>query len=172
MVADSLEEEDLVIGGEGIVVEVDETKLGKRKYHRGHRVDGVWIFCAVERTPERKVFLQILEDRSSETLTSTILRHIRPGTTIHTDGWRGYSVLSEHDYIHLVVNHNIQFKNEETGACTNTAEGNNNALKMAIPPRKRTVKCESSLWEFIWRRKHESNLWMGFIDALREIKYT
>jgi hypothetical protein len=31
------------IGSPGIVVEVDETKLGKRKYHRGHRVEGVWV---------------------------------------------------------------------------------------------------------------------------------
>ena len=47
LTADSLEEEDFIIGGEGIIVEIDETKLGKRKYNRGHRVDGVWILCAV-----------------------------------------------------------------------------------------------------------------------------
>ena len=68
LVADTLDEEDFVIGGEGIVVEVDETKLGKRKYNRGRRVDGVWVFCAVEKTTERKVFLKILENRTSDTL--------------------------------------------------------------------------------------------------------
>ena len=39
LVSSSIEEDDTVIGGEGIIVEVYETKLGKRKYHRGHRVE-------------------------------------------------------------------------------------------------------------------------------------
>ncbi|KAF7720450.1 hypothetical protein EC973_008600, partial [Apophysomyces ossiformis] len=29
--------------GEPIVVELDESKFRKRKYHRGHHVEGVWI---------------------------------------------------------------------------------------------------------------------------------
>ena len=122
LTADSLEEEDFVIGGEGVVVEVDETKLGKRKYNRGHRVDGVWVFCAVERTPERKLFCKKLENRSSFTLTSTILSHVRCGSVIMTDCWRGYSDLSASDYTHLTVNHSIEFRDSQTGACTNTVE--------------------------------------------------
>jgi hypothetical protein len=38
LAADSLEEHDCIIGGEGIRVELDESKFGKRKYNRGHRV--------------------------------------------------------------------------------------------------------------------------------------
>jgi hypothetical protein len=52
LVASTLQEEDQVIGGQGIIVEVDETKMGKRKYNRGHRVDGVWVVAGVERTAE------------------------------------------------------------------------------------------------------------------------
>lgn len=29
-----------IIGGDGIIVEMDESKFGKRKYHRGHLVGG------------------------------------------------------------------------------------------------------------------------------------
>ena len=44
------------IGGEGIIVEIDESKFGKRKYHRGHCVEGVWVFGGVERTEQHRMF--------------------------------------------------------------------------------------------------------------------
>ena len=36
------------LGGEGKVVQIDESKVGKRKYHRGHRVEGQWVFGGIE----------------------------------------------------------------------------------------------------------------------------
>ena len=47
LVANMLDTDDGILGGEGIMVQVDETKLGKRKFHRGHRVDGVWVIVGV-----------------------------------------------------------------------------------------------------------------------------
>jgi hypothetical protein len=171
LVADTLDEIDYVIGGEDICVEIDETKLGKRKYNRGHRVEGVWVLVGVERTAERKVFMRIIEKRDSDTLMDIILRHVRPGSIIVTDYWRGYLRLSEHNFSHLRVNHSVTFKDELTGACTNTVEGTNNALKMAITPRQRTKDCENNLWEFVWRRRNQGMLWDAFIGALKEVVY-
>uniref|UniRef100_A0A1I8BQX5 DDE_Tnp_IS1595 domain-containing protein n=1 Tax=Meloidogyne hapla TaxID=6305 RepID=A0A1I8BQX5_MELHA len=45
------------LGGEGRTVEIDESKFGKRKYWRGHRVEGVWVFGALERETGR-IFMQ------------------------------------------------------------------------------------------------------------------
>jgi hypothetical protein len=47
LVSSTLEPTDTVIGGENIIVEVDETKLGKRKYNRGNLLiqDITWRVC-------------------------------------------------------------------------------------------------------------------------------
>ncbi|KAF8783398.1 hypothetical protein HNY73_013562 [Argiope bruennichi] len=54
-------------GGAGRIVEVDESKFGKRKYSRGHRVKGQWGFGGVERESGR-TFLVTVQDRKAETM--------------------------------------------------------------------------------------------------------
>jgi hypothetical protein len=49
LISVSLDDEDHQIGGERVIVEIDETKLGKRKYNRGHRVEGVWVVGGVKK---------------------------------------------------------------------------------------------------------------------------
>lgn len=174
LVSSDLEDDDQIIGGDGIEVEIDETKLGKRKYHRGHRVDGVWVLAGVERTAERKAFLVAVPDRSSETLLPIIHNHVRPGSIVLTDMWRGYSGITTNLGLeHHQVNHSVEFVNSVDGTTTNTIEGTNNAIKFLIKPRNRTEEnIEGFLHEFIWRRKHENNTWDGFVNALREIHYS
>jgi len=38
-----------VLGGPGVVVEIDETKFCRRKYNRDHVIDGTWVFGGFER---------------------------------------------------------------------------------------------------------------------------
>jgi len=171
LVADSLDEEDCVIGGEGIRVELDESKFGKRKYNTGHRVDGVWVFGGVEITVERKVFLSIVEKRDAHTLRCLILKYVRRGSIVVTDFWRGYLGIEELGYVHLRVNHSENFVDAESGACTNTIEGTWSGIKRKIPIRNRTKDCGDNLWEFIWRRRHISDLWSGFLGALDKVVY-
>ncbi|KAI5152248.1 hypothetical protein ENBRE01_2685, partial [Enteropsectra breve] len=82
-----------MIGGPGVVVEVDESKFGKVKYHRGHRVEGVWVFGMVERTPERRIVFVKVEDRKRPTLETLLLKYVHPESIIHSDCWKAYSNL-------------------------------------------------------------------------------
>ena len=66
------------IGRPGIVVEVDESKFGKRKYNQGHQVEGVWVVGGVERTPERRIFLIPVENRNQDTLLRLIDQFVEP----------------------------------------------------------------------------------------------
>ena len=162
-----------VIGGPGIVVEVDESKFGRRKYHRGHRVEGVWVLGGVERTEKRRVFLVPVPDRKTETLVAVLRHHVAPGSIVHTDLWRGYSGLADALGVHhLTVNHSQGFRDHETGVDTNTIEGTWAGIKIGIAPRHRCKAfIAEHLAEFIWRRQNEGNLWDGFIRGLRETKY-
>lgn len=144
LITDSLDPEDHIIGSPGTTVEIDETKMGKRKNHRGHRVEGVWVLGGVERTTQRKVFALPVPDRKAATIQWIIQEHVKPGSIIYTDGWKGYNCLNTmKEYAHYVVNHAKHFKDLETGVHTNTIEGIWYATKSKIPIRKRTSKFTS-----------------------------
>ncbi|KAF4149088.1 putative ISXO2-like transposase domain-containing protein [Phytophthora infestans] len=67
------------IGGEGHVVEIDETSLKKKsKYNRGRRYPDFWLFGGVERTTNRWFGILTYEDRTKPTLSAVIKKHIRP----------------------------------------------------------------------------------------------
>lgn len=131
-----IKDEDVSVGGvdkndKPIVVEVDESKFGKRKNHKGHPVEGVWVVGGVERTPERKVFLTTVEDRKKDTLHLILSTWIKPGSEIRTDCWKGYCGLDkipEKQYKHETVNHAKEFKTA-AGVHTNTIEGTKGTRK-------------------------------------------
>jgi len=93
-----LEQDSEQIGGAGKFVEIDESKFGKRKYHRGKRVEGVWVFGGIE-LESKRCFLEVVEDRSVAKLIPLIKKYIRPETTIILDCWRAYSSLSSEGYL-------------------------------------------------------------------------
>lgn len=76
LIADLIDENQSIIGGEEVVVEIDETKVGKRKYNKSHRVDGVWVVGGVERTKKRCVFAVNVEKRDNKTLLDVIKKHV------------------------------------------------------------------------------------------------
>jgi ISXO2-like transposase domain len=171
IVSCALETDDMVIGGEGVVVEIDESKFGKRKYHRGHPVEGVWVIGGVERTEERLMFAEVVDRRDTQTLMNVISRHVAEGSIVHTDMWRGYAQLEDLLNVeHRTVNHSEHFVNPEDGTHTNSIEGTWNGIKSKVSPKNRTREdMEGQLLEFIWRRKHARDLWNSFITVLGDI---
>jgi transposase-like protein len=170
MVSSMLEENDTKIGGPNIIIEIDESKLSKRKYNRGHHVEGTWVIGGVERTIERKFFAVQVENRNSLTISQIIKEHVYEGSIIYTDCWKGYNYLDETDeYIHGKVNHSLNFKDPETGIHTNSIEGTWAAVKSKIPKRYRCKEgLEDHINAFIWRRQNEGRLWEALLHALTD----
>ena len=147
---------EFTLGGKDIIVEVDESKFGRRKYNRGHRVNGVWVLGMVEKTPERKIKLIAVDDRSKATLEEYLKNNVDTGSIIYTDGWRGYSGLGVIFSCHQTVNHSLNFKDPETGVHTNTIEGNWAGIKPSIAFRLRTKeKIDLYLTRYMLLRNEE-----------------
>ncbi|KAF8784297.1 putative transposase-like protein like [Argiope bruennichi] len=158
------------VGGSGVTVEIDESKFGKRKFNRGKRVEGKWVFGGVERETG-KCFMKVVDDRTTDSLLSVINEYILPGSIIISDCWKSYDCLSNEGFVHLKVNHSVNFKDPDTGAHTNTIEGTWGAVKRAIPASKAKTQLDYYLAEYVWRKKnkHLCNKFMAFVDSIIRI---
>ena len=85
------------LGCEGKVIQIDESKVGKRKYHRGHRVEGQCFFGGIEED-SRRCFLVAVEDPREAALLSIIQDWIEPGTLLVSDCWKSYHNLDKDGY--------------------------------------------------------------------------
>jgi hypothetical protein len=106
----------------------------------------IW-WSGKERTPERRVFVKTVNNRSEQTLLEILSQHVLPGSIIHTDLWRGYTNL-EHlmDVQHRTVNHSLNFVDPITQVHTNTIEGIWNGMKFGISPHNRTKDSVTTIW--------------------------
>lgn len=176
-------EEEMMLGGpnwltgEHSIVEIDESKFGKRKFHVGHMVEGVWVVGLIERSRpgyKGKFVVEKVADRSADTLEMLILKYVRPGSCLYSDKWKGYrtyTLFEQQQLLHRTVNHTYNFKDPVTGVHTNTIEGMWGHMKSVIPRQSRTEeKIEKHLWEFMWRRTH-ADLWDRFMHCLKVTRY-
>ena len=60
------------IGGNGIEVEIDESKFGKWKYHKGNKVEGQWVFGGREKYNKKQIFMIPVCKRKEATLIPII----------------------------------------------------------------------------------------------------
>ena len=149
----TLLEKEHKIGDPGKTVQIDESKFGKRKYHRGHKVEGQWVFGGIEEETQRS-FMVAVEKRDEKTLLPIIQQHIAEGTTIVSDCWKAYTNLDKHGYAHKCVNHSKEFVNVD-GDHTNKI-GHWRQAKAKMPSfGVRKYMFSSHLAEFLWRYEHK-----------------
>ena len=158
------------IGGNGVEVEIDESKFGKRKYYRGHRVEGQWIFGGREKYDKSKVFMFPVKKRDQKTLLPLIQNWIEPGSIIHSDCWKAYNKLSKIGYIHVTVNHSKEFVNKSSAACTNGIECDWRHAKVSLPRYGVKQGLHAFyLGEFMWRRTcNDKDKFIELIKVLNE----
>jgi hypothetical protein len=122
------------IGGPNKTVEIDESKFGRRKYNRGHKVKGQWVFGGVERE-SRKKFLVPVPDRTAGTLMAVTNDWIETGTTVVTAGRHTGTFKCTVTYIRPLIT--IGFVDERTGGHTKTIESTWRHVKAFLNPYNR-----------------------------------
>ena len=148
------------------MIEIDESKFGKVKYNRGHRVDSVWVLGMVEKTPERRIILLPVIDRKASTLIPLLKKYINSESDTHSDCFRSYFNLNPNFKNHDTVNHSLWFVDPISGVHTNTIEANWAAVKMSTPIRKRTRKnITLNLIRYMLKKKRPSDTPFHFINC-------
>ena len=149
------------IGGNGAIVQIDESLMAKRKNNVGHVVQQRWVFGGVCPATGQG-FLGLVPNRNANTLLPLIVRHIAPGSIIHSDQWAAYNGIAnlpvQPPFQHLTVNHSQNFVCPVTGAHTNHVEcyWKNAKKRFKAMCGVQNSTLDSHLDEFLWRQIHGS----------------
>lgn len=160
-----------ILGGEGRVVEIEESKLSKAKYSYNRQVKGKWVFGGVERE-SGKCFVHVVENRDRDTLLAIVKKYVRPGTTIISKCWKAYDCLAHEGFNHLTVDHSISFVDPETGAHTNTMKSIWSSIKRYLSQYRNIGNSfDGYLAEYVWRRRydHRIDILKDFFNAIKEL---
>uniref|UniRef100_A0A182W7W2 DDE_Tnp_IS1595 domain-containing protein n=1 Tax=Anopheles minimus TaxID=112268 RepID=A0A182W7W2_9DIPT len=144
------------IGGTGMTVEVDETKVVRQKYHIG---------CV---SASHKEWLRV-ETKTQGVLNDLILRHVAPGTRILSDCWAGYNGLSALGFQHETVNHSHNFVDPLQGDVhTQRIENVWRWLKHFLKQKGTNIcgSLEGYFAEYMFRKKHEANVFEALVAVI------
>ena len=125
LVVDDTSIAEEMIGGPGIAVEIDESKISKRKCQRDKCCgDGSWIFRGIERIDEKRFFPVPSMKCDAETLLRITHAITHPESIIMHNGQGPHGDINKLDqgHEHQNVNNIDFFVDPTTGACTNRIE--------------------------------------------------
>ncbi|XP_033646441.1 uncharacterized protein LOC117305688 [Asterias rubens] len=146
------------IGGPGMTVEIDENKLGRRKYSRGRLVQGEWVLGGICRET-KETFLIEVPKRDSETLISLLKEYVAPGSTVVSDCWKADDCLGQENVAHLKVSHSLKFVDPTTGAQTKNIACQWGQIKRSLPSTHANSSTDGfgfRLAEYMWRQQNVS----------------
>ncbi|ORD95800.1 Y132A [Hepatospora eriocheir] len=120
-------ENPLRLGGDGMVVQIDESLFRhKQKYYRCRQPEKeiqAFGLADVSFTPA-KISLHVVPNRAASTLLPIIEEVCLPGSVIYSDEWRACARIgnSNFRFSHFTVNHSETFVNHQTGVYTQNIE--------------------------------------------------
>jgi transposase-like protein len=151
------------------VVEIDETYLGgqmknKRqkerlklgKNRRGFGTIKQPVFGILCR--KGKVWAEIVQGVEAKDLQPLIEKQVKKGSTICSDGWRGYTGLAVKGYVHRLVDHSKREYSDKKGHHINGLEGFWGYLKRKLSSKGgiRKERLPFYLREYVWRYNHRN----------------
>lgn len=149
-----MEQDDDMLGGDGHIVEMDETYIGgKHKMKQGRGKKQI-VFGAVERYGRAKI--KHVKSAGARVLLPEIQSMVVPHAQIFTDEWSAYKTLGRRGYSHTTVNHS-RLEYVRGNVSTNAAEGFWSQLKRSIDGTYHAVSpryLQYYLDEFSFRYSH------------------
>ena len=107
------EDGNLMLGGPGVIVEVDECHLHKRKYDRGNvlATEAIWAVGLIERRNDgqRRSAFMLTVRRNADVLIPFIQANVLPGSILISDQWKAYTDELERDYTRFTINHSVEY---------------------------------------------------------------
>ena len=134
----------------------------------------MWVFGLCDPSTQPATgYMEIVPDRTAQTLLPIIQRHIHPGTIIHSDQWRAYSNVGGLPNVsgHETVNHSLHFVDPVTGVHTQAIESYWNRTKIKLKKMKGVSENQlpSHLDEFMWRERYGQTHAIAFYSIIDEI---
>ena len=147
------------------------SKAKRTRNNRARPMREQWVFGMYD-TSLKRGCIQIVNDRSAETLLPLIQQWVLPGTIIQSDGWAAYNGISALGYQHQVVIHENHFVDPVTGVHTNNVENYwqrcKKRLKRIYGAKRHMIP--SYLDEFMWLERFGRSQKLRWENTLLHIK--
>ena len=119
------------LGGEGKVVEIDETLVGGKTKGRGKYREGKsYVLGMMERGGQ--VVTKVIPNNRQVTLIPAIRAGLKDGSEVHTDELKSYRAIAKHGFTHKRVNHSKGEYATKDGVTVNSIESFWAQLKRSI----------------------------------------